>query len=436
MNERYHRRYLLVILLTTLAFNYVDRLALGLVMQDLKVDLHLSDTQLGLLTGFAFAAFYSAMGIPIARWADRGDRITILAVTTGLWCAMVALCGAARTFGQLLLIRVGVAVGEAGCIPPAHSLIADHFPRAERPRATSVFMLGGALSVVIGYFGAGWLNQLYGWRMMFVLLGLPGLVLAALTRLTLKDPRRSAVAAPAEPEPSLREVCSTLWRIPTFRHLLLAFSVLFLLAYGFSQWSAAFFVRIHGIKTGELGTWFTVIFGLSGAIGVLGGGEIASRFAANDERLQLRALVVLLGLMFIVRPFTYLVSSYQLALAIMVPSALIGAVGDGPLFAVIQTLVPARLRAMSIALIYLVANLVGMGLGPFAIGLLSDALRPWAGERSLRYALVAFCPVYLWAMWHLWRASETVTADLQAARIDRREDRGTALFQDRRRYTI
>jgi MFS family permease len=421
MNPRTYRQYLLVVLCVTLAFNYVDRLALGLVMQDIKADLRLSDTQLGLLTGFAFAVFYSSMGIPIARWADRGNRVSILAITTALWCGMVALCGLARSFWQLVLIRIGVAVGEAGCVPPAHSLIADHFTRAERPRATSVFMLGGMLSVVIGYFGAGWLDEVYGWRTMFLLLGLPGLGLALLSGLTLREPRRAAghpaQAESAEARLGVGQVCATLWRIPTFRHLLGAFSILFLLAYGYSQWLPAFFIRTHGRTTGEIGTWFALIFGTSGALGVYLGGVLASRYAADDESRQLRVLAILLATMVVIRPATFLVPDYRWALAMVVPAAMANAIGDGPLFAVIQTLVPERMRAMSIALIYLVANLVGMGLGPFTIGLLSDLLRPLTGEDSLRFALVALCPGYLWAMWHLCRASRTVEADLARARV-------------------
>jgi predicted MFS family arabinose efflux permease len=189
MKESAYKNYLLAVLLVILAFNYVDRLALGLLLQDIKVDLDLSDTQLGLLSGIAFALFYSVMGIPIARWADRGNRVTIITITTGLWSAAVALCGVAGSFLHLLLIRIGVAVGEAGCIPPAHSLIADYFTRAERPRAVARYMLGTPLSFVIGYFLAGWLNELYGWRATFLLLGLPGLGLAALA--WLKSARRS-----------------------------------------------------------------------------------------------------------------------------------------------------------------------------------------------------------------------------------------------------
>src|ERR1700675_4252021 len=190
MPRSLYRNYLLAVLLVILIFNSVDRVALGLLLQDIKLDLTLSDTQLGLLTGIAFALFYSLMGIPIARWADRGNRVTIITLTTSLWCAAVALCGLAGSFLELLLIRIAVGVGEAGCVPPAQSLIADYFTRAERPRATAVYMLGVPLSAVIGYFLAGALAVRFGWRMTFVFLGLPGLALAVLAGLTLKEPRR------------------------------------------------------------------------------------------------------------------------------------------------------------------------------------------------------------------------------------------------------
>jgi MFS family permease len=190
-----YRNYLLTSLLVILVFNYVDRLALGVVLQDIKVDLDLTDTQLGFLSGIAFALFYSVMGVPIARWADRGDRVVIIVLCTGLWSVAVLLCGVATSFVQLLLIRVVVAIGEAGCTPPAFSLIADYFNRAERPRAAAIYGLGGPLATIVGFFLAGWLNELYGWRVTFMALGAPGLLLAALAWFTLKEPRRARCAA-------------------------------------------------------------------------------------------------------------------------------------------------------------------------------------------------------------------------------------------------
>jgi MFS family permease len=423
-----YRKYLLAVLAVILASNYVDRYALGLLLQDIKLDLQLSDTQLGFLTGMAFAVFYSVLGIPIARWADRGNRISIIAVTTLLWSAAVALCGWANSFAQLLLIRIGVAVGEAGCTPPAHSLIADHFTRAERPRAVARYKLGWPLSVLIGYFFAGWLNELYGWRMTFVLLGSPGLILAALAWFTLREPRveqwrQAAPAAASESDavtkssqPSLQLVAQTLWANTTFRHLLLYFSVLSFFGYGITQWQPAFFMRSFGLQTGELGTWFALIHGGGGLLGVWLGGELASRYAVHNERVQLKAMGLIYGVFGLVSAGIYLSPNPYLAFALMGIGSLAVSTVLGPLLATIQTLVPDRMRAISIAIIYLFANLVGMGLGPVVAGVLSDAFQSWAGEESLRYSLLALSPGYLWGGWHLWRAAKTVREDLERAR--------------------
>ncbi|ATE65790.1 hypothetical protein CMV14_16435 [Rhizorhabdus dicambivorans] len=278
MTQLSYRHYLLGLLLVILAFNYVDRLALGLLLQDIKTDLALSDTQLGLLSGIAFAAFYAVMGIPIARWADRGDRVVIITITAALWSVMVALCGTATSFVQLVLIRVGVAIGEAGCIPPAHSLIADHFDRASRPRAVAIYMLGAPLALVIGNLGAGWLNELYGWRTTFILLGVPGLALAILAFLTLREPRRGAVARAmsktgAGTEPSMVAVLRVLWSSHAFRHLLVCFSVISFFGYGLLQWQPAFFMRSFGFQSGELGGWFALVWGGGGLVGTLAGGN-------------------------------------------------------------------------------------------------------------------------------------------------------------------
>jgi len=423
-----YKKYLLTLLLVILAFNFVDRLALGLLLQDIKIDLELSDTQLGFLGGIAFALFYSVMGIPIARWADLGNRVTIISVTTALWSAAVALCGIAGNFLHLLLIRIGVAVGEAGCIPPAQSLIADFFTRAERPRAFAIYMLGEALSVVMGYFLAGWLNERYGWRVTFMLLGLPGLGLAFLAWVTLREPRRenptiTTASAPTRdgfasqsPPPTVKEVCVILWSNKTFRHMLFYFSVASFFSYGILQWQPAFFIRSYGLQTGELGTWLAVIYGVGALLGIYWGGELASRYATHNERLQLKAMALMSAAFGIISTGIYLSPSHYLAFGLLALLTVGGNMPTGPYFATIQTLVPERMRAMSIAVIFLFANLIGMGLGPFAVGALSDALRPLFGEESLRLALLVLCPGYVWAGWHLWLGSQSVACDLAVMR--------------------
>ena len=434
MREGVYRNYLLLVLLGILAFNYQDRLALGLVMQDIKVDLDLSDTELGFLTGIAFAIFYSIMGLPIARWADRGDRVQVIAVTTALWSGAVAACGLASSFVQLLLVRIGVAIGEAGCMPPAQSLIASHFDRHERPRAMAIYMLGGPISMVIGYFAAGWLNELFGWRRMFLILGPPGMLLAALAWFTLRDPRRSGrfdagaatpTSSPASP-PRLGDVIGVLSRNAAFRHLLLAISVMYFFSFGIGQWKAAFFIRSYGLGTGELGTWFAVIYGLGGIAGTYLGGAWASRAAGGNERLQLKVMALAYCAFAAVSSGIYLSPNRYWAFAFIAFAAVGGGMALGPLFATIMTLVPERMRATATALIYFLANLVGMGLGPLAIGILSDALRPWAGGESLRYALLLLCPGYCWTGWHLWRASRTVAADLAEAEANESSAIGAA----------
>lgn len=423
MRKLEYKHYALVLLMIIYAANYVDRQALGLLAQDIKVDLDLSDTQLGLLTGIAFAVFYAVMGIPMARWADRGNRVTIIALTTGLWTLAVAACSFAANFVQLLLIRVGVAVGEAGAMPPANSLIPEYFSRVERPRAVAFYLLGNPISVVVGYFGAGWISELYGWRAAFLAMALPGLILAPLAWFTLREPRARKLHAAAvgaqraavnSAAPSLLEVFRTLWALKSFRHLLFGFSIVYFFGMGIIQWQPAFFIRSHGVSTGELGTWFALIWGAGGIAGTYLGGELATRMAPNDEARQLKGLGIMLSAYGLVSVCIYLVPSKELALAILAIAAFGNNMNAGPLFAVIQTLVAERMRAQAFAIIFFFANLIGYGFGPLLTGVMSDALRAGFGEESLRYALIAISPGYCWASWHLWQASKSVAGDIDA----------------------
>lgn len=435
MNPKPYRNYLLTVLTVLLVFNCIDRVAMGLVLDDIKADLQLSDTQLGLLTGIAFALFYSLMGVPIARWADRGNRIVIVSLTAAMWSVAVALCGTAGTFVQLLLIRITVAVGEAGCVPPAYSLIADYFSRAERPRAAAIYGLGPPLSTVVGYFAAGWLNDLYGWRVTFVVMGLPGLALAALAWFTLKEPRRHAHDSHIAPDhaaatelsnadssnadqPRVVDVCRLLWANKTLRHLLLCFATISFFSYGIFVWLPAFLSRTHGLSSAQIGTWLALTYGLGGTLGAFLGGDLSSRFAARNEPLQLRVMAIAIAVSGILSVTAYLSSDLSVAFTLIGLSAMALTTVNGPLFAAIQTLVPANVRAVAFALAYLFANLVGMGLGPLGAGVLSDVLRASFGEDSLRLALISLSPGYLVCAWLAWMASKTVATDLVAIRPD------------------
>lgn len=426
--KSFQKNYLLTLLTLILIVNYADRLVFGIVLQDIKRDLVLSDTQLGFLTGIAFALFYAVMGIPIARWADRGNRVRIISLCTTVWSVAVALCATAAGFFQMMLFRMGVAIGESGCYSTSLSLISDYFPRAERPRAVARYMLGLSLALMIGYFSAGWLNQLYGWRTTFVLFGLPGVVLGVLAWLTLKEPREiqkhalsaseDVSPAPAAASPSVKEVLSTLWVNPAFRNLFLAFTIWGFFANGLLQWQPAFFMRTHGMTSDQVGTWFAVVQGFGSLFGTYLGGEWASRYAARNERLQLTAIALIYASTAIIYVGIYLSSDHVPALLLLGLTSVIGGAGNGPLFATIQTLVPPRMRAMAVSLMYLFTNLIGLGLGPLLVGILSDALQPRFGQDSLRYALLAFAPGFFWCAWHFWCASRTVAHDLLAAQAE------------------
>ncbi len=422
MANRNHKGYLLTLLSAIMVFSYVDRVALAIMLQNIKVDLALTDTDAGLLTGIAFALFYSVMGIPIARCADRGDRAKLISLTVALWSLAVALCSRATNFIQILVIRIGVAVGEAGCAPPAFSLISDYFSTSDRPRAVGRYMLAWPIALLLGSFAAGWLNELYGWRATFVDISVPGFLLAGLAALTLREPRRNTrrstagreiVLRSSVPQIPITEVLGTLWRSRAYRHLIVAFALSYFFGNGILQWQPAFFMRSYGFHTGEVGTWFAIIYGAGGLLGTYFGGELATRYAGNDQRLQFRGLAFLYIALAFFGAGVYLMPQGSGALGMLTLSA-VGAAGvNGPMFAATQTLVPAQMRAMSIAVVLFFSNLIGLGLGPLVVGIVSDATRAWFGNESLRYALLAMCPGYFWCAWHLWRAGQTICADLE-----------------------
>lgn len=420
-----YKNYLLMILMLAGVVSIFDRFVFALVLEPIKSDLDLSDSQLGLMTGIAFAAFYAIAGIPIARWADRGNRITIASLTMGLLGIMLALCGMVSNFFQLLLARAGVAVGEAGCMPTAQSLLADYFDRAERPQAMAIYFMFYPISMIAGYLVGGWLVEGFGWRTTFVILGVPGVLAAILIRLTLKEPRLAKPKQAATPQPSLAVVSKILWSKPTFRHLITAFCVAYFFQMGTSQWLAAFFMRNHNMGAAELGAWLALSWGVFGALGNYSGGYFASRYAARKETLQLRCLAVVVVLGGAANAITYLAPSQDTALLFVAAGAFLGSLANGPVFSIIQGLVSENMRSVTLAIIFMFANLIGFGLGPLAIGFVSDLLFPFFEKESLRYALALSTPGVFWIAFHFWKAGDTVELDIKneelnnAAYIDR-----------------
>ena len=419
MGKFQYKHYLLALLVVVAAFNYLDRVVLSLVMEPIKQEFQLSDSQLGFLSGIAFALFYAVAGIPIARWADQGNRNVIVTATTGLWSVMVVFCGVIGNFTQLLLVRIGVAVGEAGCLPTAQSLIADYFDRAERPRAMAIYALGAPLAVIIGYLGGGWLIEFYGWRITFIIIGVPGILLALLAKFTLREPRLDRKNQAIERLPSFKAVLMTLWQQPTFRSIAMAFSVSYFFSMGIIQWLPTFFIRSYDMSVGELGTWFALVWGGCGLFGAYLGGVLATRYAAHKESLQMQACAFLFGLGGLLYIMVFLSSNQYHAIALMAVAGIIMPMSTGVIYSAIQSLVNDHMRSVALAVIFLLANLIGFGLGPFAVGLLSDQLAPTFGQESLRYALAAFSPGLIWVGFYYWRASRTIEADIQSVESDR-----------------
>ncbi len=408
------RSYVLGILVVVYVFNFVDRQILSILLEPIKLDLELSDTELGFLSGVAFAIFYATLGMPIARIADKTSRTNVIAVCLSLWSLMTALCGLASNFIQLLLARVGVAVGEAGGSPPSHSLISDYFPPESRATALSIYSLGIPIGTMFGLLIGGWINEFFGWRLAFMVVGLPGILLAIIFKLTVREPARPEVAKAAA-NTSVRLVARYLWRQKSFVHLSIGAALHAFVGYGFLTWNPAFFIRSHGLETGEIGTNLALISGIVGGVGTFFGGWLADKLAPRDLRWYM--WVALIGLVMTV-PFVvivYLLDSHVFAFALMTIPTFFGALYLGPSFAATQSLVPAHMRAVAAAVLLFIINIIGLGLGPQVIGIISDLLYPTFASESLRYSLVIVAVLNLVAAIHYWKAGKTLVADFARA---------------------
>ncbi len=414
-----YRRYVLGLLLVVYVFNFIDRQILTILAEAIRLDLGLSDTALGFLGGFAFALFYTLAGIPIARWADRGVRRSIIALGLFVWSAMTALTGLARSFTHLALARVGVGLGEAACSPPAHSILSDYFPEERRGTAFAIYALGIPIGSAIGTFTGGWIKELFDWRTAFFVVGLPGVVLALVVRLTLREPLRGlserVQTTHTGPRESVREVLRFVLRMRAFRHMSLAAALHAFYGYGAAFFLPVFMIRVHGFSEGELSTYLALIGLIGGGLGTFLGGWLGDRLAVRDQRwyMWLPGLATAVGIPFAAG--VYLWPNGYVALLFAVPASLLGAMYLGPTFAMAQGLARPPMRALVSAILLFIINLVGLGFGPQIVGLLSDMLRSELGAESVRYAL--FWVVLVGAAWstlHYLLAARTLRADLQA----------------------
>lgn len=386
-----YSNYVLWVLFAVYVINFIDRQVLSVFIGPIKEEFGVSDTHMGLLVGFAFALFYTIAGIPIARWADRGNRRTIIAVGLTVWSAMTVATGLTRSFAQMALARVGVGVGEAAGSPPAHSLISDYFAPERRARAMGIYSWGVYVGSAIAYLGGGYLRANFDWRTAFIVLGLPGLVMAVVVRLTVREPPRGMsenVTTPVEPT-TLRETLSYLLGCRSWLYLVAGSSLLSITGYGVLMWGYEFFGRVHGMAPVEIGVWMAAVVGLGGSAGAYAGGYLCDRLSRVDAAwyMRLPAIVTLASLPF--AALFLLSDAPRVAMAFFFVFYVLSNMYVPAMHTLNQNLARLRMRATAAAILLFIVNLVGAGAGPSLVGFLNDAFAPAYGHLAIRWSLLS-----------------------------------------------
>lgn len=431
-----YRRYAMWLLLGIYIINFLDRQVVNILAEPIKKDLGLADWQLGLMSGLAFAVFYTFLGIPIARLAERKNRAFIIGGAVTLWSGFTALCAIAGNFWQLIAFRIGVGVGEAGCTPPAHSLIVDYTPKNKRASALAFYSMGTPIGGLLGLVMGGLVADAYGWRAAFLVAGVPGLLFAALAFFTLKEPRRiiaehakKAAVATA----TFGETMAYLAKRNTFWFIAFAAAIKAFIGYGHAPFTASFFLRNHteevaslassiGLtfgydlkSVGFLGLALGLISGTAGAIGSIVGGWIADKYGAKDMRAYMVAPAIASLITIPVYIVAVTIDSAAIALCILAINAFLGTLWYGPVYGTGQSVVPPHMRATAAAILLFIINLVGLGLGPLAVGLLSDWYNKGLGmgpAEGVRWALITASMFGLVAFACFWRARKTIREDM------------------------
>jgi MFS family permease len=423
-------RYVLGVLFLGAALSFANQQLINILVEPIKREFGATDTEMGLLTGFAFVLCYAALSMPIARLADRSSRRNILAIATALWSAMTAACGVSANFWQLAAARFAIGIGEAGGGPVSHSMLADYFPPHRRGTAFGILAAGPLAGVLISMFGGAVIATHYGWRSAFVALGVPSMLLAMVIGLTIREPRRGRWDPPSSTGASglrIREVLLHLWRDPATRTLALASSAAAVSNFALAAWTPSFFIRVHGLSLIEVGIGMGLGGTLGGIAGSISGGMLADRLVARHRSWQLK--VAALGCL-LSPPATALVllwpsGDYWTVGTLRVPTifawvpvgAFLMTLMQGPAAAAVQNLIAPAIRTQVTAAFSFFTTAIGMGLGPLGVGMLSDALAPAAAENSLRYGLLASLSSVFVGGLLFWRAG-----NLYAAALSRRPE--------------
>jgi len=408
-------RFALFMLTIAYVFNFIDRQILVILQQPIKEELLLSDAQLGLLSGFTFALIYITAGIPIAYWADRGNRRNIIVLAVTVWSGMTALSGLARTFPQLLLARFGVGLGEAGLSPAAHSMISDFYPPEKRATALSIYSTGVHIGVLLGFLAGGFIAQQFGWRAAFMVVGVPGIVFAAVMYFSVREPERGRweTSAEARYAPSLKETIKLLSAYRSFWYLAAGCGLTAFAGYGNGNFAPPFLMRSHGLELGEVGVLLAIFGGGGGIIGVLLGGRLADRLGANDTRWYLWTPAIA-GTIALPLTFPYLLlDNTAVAIGLLFVVTILINTYLGPCIAMSHALVPPAMRSFTSAILFFVLNFIGLGMGPLTAGLLSDYFSKSYGDDGLRYAMIVVGLISTLGVLMFFMAARNIRADLE-----------------------
>jgi len=413
-------RYLVLGILTIVyVSNFVDRQVINVLAEYIIEDLQISDGQFGMLSGIAFAFIYTTLAIPIARWADVGNRRNIVAISVAVWSLMTALCGAAQNFAQLFLARFGVGVGEAGGSPPSHSIVSDIFHAEQRATALSIYSLGVYGGILVGTVGGAYLVQYFDWRIAFVVVGLPGILLALLVRFVVKEPPRGMAEKRKDVEPpGFIQVMSFLWERKSFRHLSFACALHAFVTYGVGNFMPLFLGRVHEMPILDIGWYYGLIAGIGGLAGTFFGGWSADYMSkkTGDKNwyIWIPFVSTLIAVPFALNTFLIMPTAYIAAYSYFLP-VFFGGWYLAPCLASTHFLVGVRMRAMGSAVLLFMLNLIGLGLGPMLTGFVSDYLTPEYGVNGLRYAMSITILVNLWCAAHYWLCMKTIKQDFNRA---------------------
>jgi predicted MFS family arabinose efflux permease len=382
---------------------------LSILFPDIQAEFGLSDTQLGLLGGMTFALFYATMGLPIARLSDQYSRKIIIITSLVIFSLLTVFSGLAAGFISLLLFRIGVGIGEAGVNPASHSIIADYFPPQRRGFAMAILMLGGSFGMMLGFVGGGFIAEAYGWRIALVSVGVPGVLLAVFMAKLLKEPVRGTFETETPPPPPpILATAAAMWANPAMRHLIAASIIAGMVSYGLTQWLPTFFMRSYDLSQSETGMLIAGVFGILGAIGALVAGKWFDRLSIRGFQygLWMIAIVPFFSMPFFV--LGLLADNLTTAMLLFIVPGFCANFFLGPTLAMVQTLSPVHVRAVTAAIKMLFLNLIGLGLGPLLVGVLSDVLSPSYGEQALAVALAYFTLLGLWGSLHFWLCGRAI----------------------------